>query len=481
MVRTEAPPRTDRNLLTTAGVLILGVLAPLLDTTIVNVALDTLGRSLQVSVADLQWVTTGYLLALALAIPLTGWATERFGARRMWLVALGTFLAGSVLAALSWNLGSLIAFRVLQGVGSGLLLPIMQTMLFRAAGGRPSGRTMALISLPVLVGPVFGPVIGGLIVEHLSWRWIFYVNLPVIVAAVAAAVKYLPADVPAGRLPLDLPGLLLLSPGLAAAVYGLSRAGEDGPGSPTVAGPVIAGLLLIALFARHALRTAHPLVDLRLFADRSFATSSTVLLLAGLSMFGAMLLLPLWYQQVQHRSVLAAGLLLAPQGIGIGLARVSGVLIDRYGPRPLVLAGVVLTALGTLPFALADADASPVLLTGALVVRGAGLGTVIMAVMLSVYSGLGHGQIPHASSLTRILQQLGGSLGTAALAVVLQRGLAGATTTAARAEGFRHAFAWALALTVVALLPALLIPRTGPAAPEAAPDAAVDVAVDVAG
>ena len=481
MVRTEAPPRTDRNLLTTAGVLILGVLAPLLDTTIVNVALDTLGRSLQVSVADLQWVTTGYLLALALAIPLTGWATERFGARRMWLVALGTFLAGSVLAALSWNLGSLIAFRVLQGVGSGLLLPIMQTMLFRAAGGRPSGRTMALISLPVLVGPVFGPVIGGLIVEHLSWRWIFYVNLPVIVAAVAAAVKYLPADVPAGRPPLDLPGLLLLSPGLAAAVYGLSRAGEDGPGSPTVAGPVIAGLLLIALFARHALRTAHPLVDLRLFADRSFATSSTVLLLAGLSMFGAMLLLPLWYQQVQHRSVLAAGLLLAPQGIGIGLARVSGVLIDRYGPRPLVLAGVVLTALGTLPFALADADASPVLLTGALVVRGAGLGTVIMAVMLSVYSGLGHGQIPHASSLTRILQQLGGSLGTAALAVVLQRGLAGATTTAARAEGFRHAFAWALALTVVALLPALLIPRTGPAAPEAAPDAAVDVAVDVAG
>ena len=481
MVRTEAPPRTDRNLLTTAGVLILGVLAPLLDTTIVNVALDTLGRSLQVSVADLQWVTTGYLLALALAIPLTGWATERFGARRMWLVALGTFLAGSVLAALSWNLGSLIAFRVLQGVGSGLLLPIMQTMLFRAAGGRPSGRTMALISLPVLVGPILGPVIGGLIVEHLSWRWIFYVNLPIIVAAVVVAVKYLPADVPAGRLPLDLPGLLLLSPGLAAAVYGLSRAGEDGPGSPTVAGPVIAGLLLIALFARHALRTAHPLVDLRLFADRSFATSSTVLLLAGLSMFGAMLLLPLWYQQVQHRSVLAAGLLLAPQGIGIGLARVSGVLIDRYGPRPLVLAGVVLTALGTLPFALADADASPVLLTGALVVRGAGLGTVIMAVMLSVYSGLGHGQIPHASSLTRILQQLGGSLGTAALAVVLQRGLAGATTTAARAEGFRHAFAWALALTVVALLPALLIPRTGPAAPEAAPDAAVDVAVDVAG
>jgi len=152
MVRTEAPPRTDRNLLTTAGVLILGVLAPLLDTTIVNVALDTLGRSLQVSVADLQWVTTGYLLALALAIPLTGWATERFGARRMWLVALGTFLAGSVLAALSWNLGSLIAFRVLQGVGSGLLLPIMQTMLFRAAGGRPSGRTMALISPPAPAG-----------------------------------------------------------------------------------------------------------------------------------------------------------------------------------------------------------------------------------------------------------------------------------------------------------------------------------------
>ena len=473
----ELDGRPDAHLMRVAAVLVLGVLAPLLDTTIVNVALRTLGADLHATVSAVQWVSTGYLLAMATAIPVSGWATERHGARRMWLLALTLFLAGSAACGLAWNLGSLIAFRAVQGAGTGLLLPIMQTVLFRAAGGRPAARTLALISLPVVIGPILGPVLGGLLVD-VHWRWIFYVNAPVCLVAIALARRVLPVDdARPGTGRLDVTGLLLLSPGLAGLVYGLSRAG--GAGGFAQAGvlvPLAGGLLLAVAFGAHALRRpGTALVDLRLFADRWFATCSAVLFLAGLSMFAAMLLLPLYYQQVRGEGVVAAGLLLAPQGLGTALARLAVGLVDRLTDRTVILAGIALTALGTWPFALADAHTALLPLALALVVRGLGLGVVMMAVMLSAYAGLTREQIPHASSLTRIVQQLGGSFGTALLAVVLQRRLAGAAGAAGVAAGFGHTFTWALALTVLALVPALAIPRgssraarPGPTAPDSA-------------
>ncbi|WP_222853395.1 MDR family MFS transporter [Fodinicola acaciae] len=446
-MRTKLDPAA----LKLAGILIVGALAPLLDSTIVNVAIRTLGLELHASVSTIQWVTTGYLLALAAAVPITGWTVERFGAKRMWIAALVVFLAGSALSGLAWNAGSLIAFRVVQGIGGGLMLPILQTLLIRAADGRHIGRLMGIATLPALAGPILGPVVGGLIVGHLDWRWIFYVNLPLCALAIVLAWRGLPADEPRPRHRLDLPGLLLLSPALAALIYGLTAIGNDG--DPLLG--LAIGVVLLAGFVWRALRTDEPLVDLRLLRTRSFAASTGLLFLSGLAMFGPMLLLPLYYQQLRGLGVLAAGLMLAPQGLGSLLARGMGGLADRIGPRPVILAGLALTALGTLPYAFADQWTNVWLLAAALVIRGFGLSTANMAVMVGAFDGLDRDQIPHASSMTRIAQQVGGSFGTAVLAVLLQRQLAAYPAAAA----FSHTFWWTLAFSGLAFVPALLLPR----------------------
>ena len=183
----------SREILVLAGVVILGTIMTVLDLTVVNVAIPTLARDLGASIPAIQWVMTGYMLAFATVIPLTGWAAERFGARRAWIFALLVFLAGSVLAGAAWSLGSLIAFRVLQGLGAGMILPIGQTILAQAAGPQRMGRVMSVIGVPMLLAPVFGPLLGGAIIGAASWRWIFLINLPVGLAAVVAAVRVLPA------------------------------------------------------------------------------------------------------------------------------------------------------------------------------------------------------------------------------------------------------------------------------------------------
>jgi len=447
-----------------ALVIVLGLVAPLLDTTIVNVAIPSLRQDLGATVATIQWVSTAYLLALAVAIPVTGWASQRFGARRVWLAALWLFLIGSVLAGLAWNIGSLIGFRALQGIAAGLLIPIMQTLLIGggAGGGAPMRNTMALVSLPALLGPVFGPVIGGLIVNHMSWRWIFYVNPPICLAAIVLAMVFLPRDAGRRAHRLDLIGLLLLSPAVAGIVYGLSELGNrGGVAHPAVLLPLIGGAILLGAFVRHGLRAAEPLVDLRLFKVRTFSAASSLMFLTGMASFGALLLLPLYYQQLRGDSVVTAGLLMMPQGIGIALSRAVAGVAERWGARAVVLTSVLLSIAGTLPFAFAGAETSPVLLAGALVVRGAGLGTVMMAVLFGAYEGLAKPQVPHASTTTRIMQQLGGSFGTAILAVLLQRGLA--AHAADPAIAFDHAFAWSIALSLPALIAAFFVPGRRPA------------------
>ncbi|MGI5325801.1 MDR family MFS transporter [Actinomadura nitritigenes] len=459
-VARTAPERLDPALLRLAGILVTGAIAPLLDSTIVNVAIGRLGRDLHAPVAEIQWVITAYLLALAMAIPLTGWAEGRFGARRVWLFALGLFLLGSVLCGLAWNVGSLIAFRVVQGAGGGLMAPVMQTLLMRAAGGRQIGRLMAAISMPALVGPILGPVVGGLVAGHAGWRWIFYVNVPVCLVAYVLAWRGLPRTPPRGAARPDLTGILLLSPALAALIYGFSRA-DAGSGRPGVIVALAAGAVLLAAFVVHALRTpSEPAIDLRLFRKRTFAASASLLFLSGLSLFGAMLLLPLYYQQVRGYGVVAAGLLLAPQGLGSLLIRTRlGALTDRLGPRPIVLTGLVLTVLGTLAYAEAGPHTSEWLLGASLAVRGAGLGAVTLAVMTAAYQGLGQDEIPHASSATRVIVQVGGSFGAAVLAVVLEHQTSGG---AAPSTAYAHAFWWTLAFTALAFVPALLLGRSGP-------------------
>jgi EmrB/QacA subfamily drug resistance transporter len=460
--------KLDKATIRLLAILLLGAIPSLLDTTIVNVAIDTIGRDMHVTVSAIQWVITGYLLSFGMVIPLSGWALARFGGRATWLFALVVFLAGSVLSGAAWNIGSLIGFRVLQGIGGGLLLPVLTTLLTQAAAGRQLGRLMAAVSLPVAVVPVFGPVISGLIISNISWRWIFYVNVPFCLAAIILAWRGLPARgaqqadrQAAGAARLDVTGLVLLCPALAGLLYGLAQVSTAGGfGHVRVIVPLAAGAVLLAAFAWHALRTAVvPLVDLRLFRSRSFTGASALLFLAGLSIYGAMLLLPLYFQQDRGYSALAAGLLLVPQGVGSILPRtIVGKLTDTLGSRPVSIAGIVLAAAGTVPFALAGAHTSEWLLGAALVVRGAGLGAATIALMVGAFQGLSKPELPHASSTTRIMQQVGGAFGAAVLVVILTSAASHAAGPAGLTAAFDRTFWWSVGFTALALVPALLLP-----------------------
>lgn len=444
------------------AVLLVGFIAPVLDLTIVNVAVATIGRDLQASVATVQWVMSAFLLAFAMVIPISGWAMARFGGKRLWLASLGLFLAGSVLCGLSWNMDSLIAFRVVQGASAGLMLPVFQNLIVEATGGRALGRAMALATLPALIGPMLGPVVGGLIISHLNWHWIFWVNVPFAVAGLLWAWRSLPTDRRGTARRLDVLGLVLLSPAVAALIYGLTEvATKGGLAHSAVLVPLAIGLALLAAFVFHALHTSHePLIDLRLFRKRSFSASTSLLFLSGFAVYGAMLLMPLYYQELRGQSALVAGLLLAPQGAGVLLTRgLAGRLTDRMGARPIVLIGLALTVAGTYAYTQAGLHTSELLLACSLVVRGAGVGMLTIPVTATAYLGLLPDRIPHATSTTRLVQQIGGSFGAAVIAVILQTQMvAHANGSAGLALAFGHTFWWSLGLAALAVVPALLLP-----------------------
>jgi EmrB/QacA subfamily drug resistance transporter len=469
-----------REILTLAAVFVLGAIMTVLDATIVNVALPTLGSDFGTSISTIQWVPTVYLLAFASLIPVTGWASERFGTKPLWLASLAVFMAGSLLAGLSWSIGALIVFRIVQGAGAGMIMPVGQTILARAAGPQRMGRVMSIVGIPILLAPIFGPVLGGAILAGASWRWIFFINLPVGALAIALAIRLLPSVKPERRERLDALGLVLLSGGLAIFLYGLAEVGRRGSITAAVPATALAvGLALVAGFVWHALRTEDPLLDVRLFAQRGFGSAAATNFLLGVALFGVALLLPLYFQIVRGRGPLATGLLLAPQGLGAAVAiGLAGSLTDKVGARRVVPVGVLLALGGTAAYTQLSAQTPYWYLAAALGLIGAGLGATIAPSMAAAYSGLDRRAMPQATSAINMVQRVAGSLGTALLAVVLQRAMSAELsgfrggigqaaalaaerpkqTTPPLAHAFGTTFWVAFALTAVALVPALLLP-----------------------
>ena len=449
-----------------SAVVVIGSIMSILDTTIVNVALATLSHKLHASISEIQWVVTGYMLSLAAVIPVSGWAARRFGAKQVYLLSLVLFTAGSALCGLATSSTELIIFRVLQGIGGGMILPVAQLIMAEAAGPERMGRVMSVIAVPAMLAPILGPTLGGLIIQNTSWRWIFYVNVPIGAIGFITALRMLPR-VERGKVDrLDVRGLLLMATGLPLFTYGLAEVGITGSfGSPKVILPCLAGIALIALFALHALRVPKPLLDLRLYRRPTFSSASIAMFCLAAALFGGMILLPLYWQDVRLESVVDTGLLTAPQGIGAALAMpFAGKLTDRIGGGIPALFGVTLCALATIPFGLIGAHTSIVWLSFAMFLRGIGIGFGFMPTMAAAFASLNRSELANATPQLNVLQRVGGSIGTAVLAVVLQRALTHAHTLSAAAHGYGTAF-WASAiLAALGIVPAYILLRAERAA-----------------
>ena len=458
--------RIDAYVWRISAVVIVGSIMSILDTTIVNVALDTLGRDLHASIAQIQWVVTGYMLSLAAVIPVTGWAARRFGAKQVYITSLILFTLGSALCGTATSTNELILFRVLQGIGGGMILPIGQLMMAEAAGPERMGRVMSIVAVPAMLAPILGPTIGGLILDNASWRWIFFVNVPIGVIAVIAALRVLPNPKAQKTDKLDVRGLALMATGLPLLTYGLAEIGSTGSFTSTkVVVPCILGLALIGAFAWHALRVPRPLLNVRLYRRPTFASASFAMFCLGAALFGGMILLPLYWQGIRHESVLYTGLLTAPQGLGMALVMpLAGKLADRWGGGPLALSGVIVTTIATIPFGLIGAHTSVAYLSIAMFVRGMGIGFAFMPAMAAAFASLDRSELSDATPQLNVLQRVGGSIGTAVLAVVLQRALIGAITLSDRAAAYGTAFWVSAVLTAMAIVPCIVLVRAERAA-----------------
>ena len=424
------PDKIDGAVLKVAGVVVLGAIMSILDITVVNVALPTFqadfasgGEPLPYS--TVAWTVTAYTLALATVIPLTGWAADRFGTKRLYMTALLLFPAGSVLCAMASTIEALIAFRVIQGLGGGMLMPLGMTIMTKAAGPARMGRLMAILGVPMLLGPIFGPILGGWLIENYSWHWIFLINLPIGAAALVYAWRVLPSDRPEPSESFDWVGMALMSPGLALFLYGISSIpGEGTFFSSKVIIPGTLGLVMVAGFVVWSFRPAHPLLDLRLFKNRNLTVSTITMFLFAAAFFGGLLLVPTYFQQVRGESALSAGWLMAVQGLGAMITMpIAGSLVDKLPVGRIVPFGLAAIVGGMFALTQVTATTSYWYILPVLFVMGLGMGSTMMPLMTSALKTLTSHEVARGSTLLNISQQIASSIGVAIMSVVLTNGL----------------------------------------------------------
>ena len=424
---SDYPDHIDAAVLKIAGVVVLGAVMSILDITVVNVALPTFQIEFgtpgnPVPYSHVAWTVTAYTLALATVIPLTGWAADRFGTKRLYMTAIFLFTAGSALCATASSINMLIGFRVLQGLGGGMLMPLGMTIMTRAAGPHRIGRLMAILGVPMLLGPILGPILGGWLIQVASWHWIFLINVPLGVIALVYAWFALAKDTAQRSESLDVVGVLLMSPGLALFLFGVSSLpAENGDfGATRVWLSMLVGVLLMAAFVWHSFRPEHPLLDLRLFRNRNLTVSIITMFLFAAAFFGGLLLVPTYFQQIRGESTLQAGLLVAPQGLGAMVTMpIAGRLVDKVPVGRIVPFGLVLIVIGMFGLTQLTATTPYLLIIGMLVVMGFGMGATMMPLFTSALKTLPGPQVARGSTLLNITQQIASSCGVATMSVIL--------------------------------------------------------------
>lgn len=406
------PARIDMRVWKVVLVVSIGSFMAQMDSTLVNVSLSAIGHTLGAPIARTQWIVSGYLLAMALMLPLNGWLVDRVGAKRLYLFCFAAFTCASVLCGATRSVDALIGARLLQGLVAGVLAPMAQMMIGRV-GGQNMQRVMGYTALPILLGPVVGPVLAGAILAHASWPWLFFVNLPIGVIGVALAAWMLPRDdTHTQPRPFDMVGFALISPGLVALVYGMQ--------SSVLC--LFVGLALLAAFVLHARNKGETaLIDVLIFRERSFRVSAITQCFANGIMFGRQLVVPLFLIAGCGLSAGHAGGLVAVIGIGMMISfAFLGVLTDRYGCRPVAAGGALLALCGTLAFVwMARGAYSPMLAAASLFLAGLGQGTIGVPSIAAAYACLPRVKMPVANTALNIAQRIGGPFATTLVSMAL--------------------------------------------------------------
>ena len=449
-----------------AAVFVSALFLDLLDVTIVNVALRTIGEEFQTEA--IEWIVLGYTLSLAVWIPASGWLGDRFGTKRVFLTALALFVGGSVLCGMAQTIGQLVGFRVVQGVGGGMLTPIGVAMLFRAFPPIERARASTIVMIPTLVAPALGPVLGGLLTDTAGWRWIFFVNVPFGIVALAFGLRFLRehTEPTAGR--FDVPGFVLSGYGLAAIAYALSEGPRNGWTDPWVVGLGVSGTIAFALLVYVETHRPEPMLALRLFRYRSFRATNIVMVFGMASFIGLTFVLPLYLQGLRGLDPLESGLTTFPQAIGILISsQIAGRIYGRVGPRRLVIGGMLGAAISMASLLLLGLDTDLWWIRGAIFARGLAMGFTFVAVQAASYAEIPPADNGRASAIFSTQRQMSVSIGIALMATVLT---SFTTLTAAPADpeqaliGYHWTFAVATGLALIAALLAALYVRDEDAA-----------------
>ena len=461
----------SRRATTILRVLVGATFVVILNETIMVNAIPHLMHEFGVTARSAQWLSTAFMLTLAVVIPATGWLLQRYTTRQVFTLAMGLFTTGTVLAMLSWSFPVLLGARIVQASGTAVMMPLLMTTLLTVVPMERRGKVMGNVTLVIAVAPALGPAVSGVLLQLGSWRFIFAVTVPIAAAMFVFGLRTLVnvGETAAGS--LDLPSLVLTAFGFGGFVYGLSQLGADPDAGGLPAGPtIVVGLLVLAAFVWRQLllqRRGAPLLDLRTLSNRTFAVSLALMCSAFMSLMGAMIVLPMYLQSVKGNTALATGLLLMPGGIVMGLlGPVVGSMFDRVGARALVVPGSFLLLAALAGMATVGVDTSPYQVMGLHVLMSIGLALIFTPIFTAGLSDLPPHLYSHGSAILGTLQQVAAAIGTAVIVTILSvrsttLGEQGADQVTALAGGIRWGLAFAAVAGVVVVVLAFFTPRKG--------------------
>ena len=455
-------PGLPKEILTAAWAIALGAIAPMLDSTMVNIAIDQLMKDFSTSLNIIQWSITGYVLALAMAVPVSGWLMNQFNGKKIFVGAVIAFGVISVFAGISWDISSFIFFRLLQGFSAGIITPLMSTLLVKTAGPENLGKVMAIVSTPMIFGPILGPVIGGFIVQGASWHWIFFINIFIILIAAPLMMKTIPDFEPFNKdSKLDVFGMIALSFMSAALIYGITKAADHSSfnNSETSLWVGIGLVLAVMYLGYNRFRKNQTVLPMNLFAHMSFLASSIGLFLANMAIMGPMLLLPLFFQAFRHFTAIQAALALIPQGVGMLITRpMIGKMIDTIGAKYVVMVSLILSLIGSIPLIFITDQTSMTWISIVLFIRGTSFGGIMLPLTADAYTGLDSKQLPEAGVGITIIENLGSSFGSAVIATVAATVIQGLQPTISNSlEGYHAGFLASAIFLAAIFIPSLFL------------------------